>query len=522
MKKLFFFTVIVLFCIQSYAEDRQPLVLTHIESGDIKGEIIPDGLALYKGIPYAAPPVGDLRWKAPQPVEPWEGVKDVTKWGPNPPQPVTPAITAETMNEDCLYLSVTTPATSTAGRLPVMVWIHGGSFRTNSYANMHYPTLAKRGVVVVSVEYRTGSLGFMAHPELSKESPEGHSGNYGLLDQIHALKWVQRNITAFGGDPNNVTIFGESAGAMSVSYLCASPLAKGLFHKAISQSGGSLGPYTEKPDMGYLAHTTQKGVEQAGVIWQKQLGAKSIKQMRKMTARSLTDDNEDHGFGPCVDGYVVKDDLYRQYEQGDYSDVPVLLMVNSDEGASFRNENMTKEKYHEFIKMTFGDLSDEVLKCYPADNDKDAVLAASDLFRDGVFIWGSYSWADLQAKTGKSPVYTAYLSQQSVVSFGPQDRRGAVHADDLFYTLYITKENAQGKGLDLEIALAEIMQQYWVNFAKTGNPNGEGLPYWPTFDKSKPTTMEFNNGASLTNYPFQDNMNVLSRYFEQIRNQEKK
>ena len=221
----------------------QPLLKTHVETGDVEG-VADETLAVYKAIPYAAPPVGNLRWKAPQPAQAWEGVRVCDTFGPLPPQPTRPGRTADMMSEDCLYLGIATPAKSAADRLPVMVWIHGGGFQTEWYGGDLWRYLALRGVVIVSVEYRTGALGFMAHPELTKEDPNGHSGNYGILDQIAALQWVQRNIGNFGGDPTNVTIFGESAGAISCSILCASPLAKGLFHRCISQSGGSFAPWS--------------------------------------------------------------------------------------------------------------------------------------------------------------------------------------------------------------------------------------------------------------------------------------
>ena len=235
--------MILMVCAMMLAADvvAQPLLKTHVETGDLEG-ILDGQLAVYKAIPYAAPPVGDLRWREPQPAKPWEGVLKAENYGPLPPQPTRPGRTADMMSEDCLYIGITTPAKSANDRLPVMVWIHGGGFQTEHYGGDLWKHLALRGVVIVSIEYRTGALGFLAHPELSKESKDGHSGNYGLLDQIFALKWVQRNIANFGGDPSKVTIFGESAGAISCSMLCASPLAKGLFRACISQSGGSFAP----------------------------------------------------------------------------------------------------------------------------------------------------------------------------------------------------------------------------------------------------------------------------------------
>jgi para-nitrobenzyl esterase len=515
MKKLF--TMILMVCAMMLAADvvAQPLLKTHVETGDLEG-ILDGQLAVYKAIPYAAPPVGDLRWREPQPAKPWEGVLKAENYGPLPPQPTRPGRTADMMSEDCLYLGIATPAKSASDRLPVMVWIHGGGFQTEHYGGDLWKHLAQRGVVIVSIEYRTGALGFLAHPELSKESKDGHSGNYGLLDQIFALQWVQRNIANFGGDPSKVTIFGESAGAISCSMLCASPLAKGLFRACISQSGGSFAPWSDKPRALGL-DASQKGAEQQGLAFMKHLKKKNIKQMRKMDAMELCDGNVGFaGFWPCVDGYVICDDQYRLYERGEYNDVPVIVMTNSDEGALFSPANIKAENYQKQVQGMFGDMADEALKVYPGNTDDEAWHSNGDAFRDLGFAWPSYAWECLQSKTGKSPVYAAYLAQPSTRSFSPDKRRkGVAHADDI---LYLNGEFlTQPDKYPYESAVAEIIQQYWVNFAKTGNPNGKGLPYWPTFDDSKPTTMQFSNGASLITVPNREQINFIDRFYKAKR-----
>ena len=528
MKRLL--TTLLLVCAVMTAADvaAQPLLKTHVETGDVEG--IADGtLAVYKAIPYAAPPVGDLRWREPQPAKAWEGVRLCDKFGPLPPQPTRPGRTADMMSEDCLYLGIATPARSTADRLPVMVWIHGGGFQTEWYGGDLWKHLAQRGVVIVSVEYRTGALGFMAHPELTKENAKyqhqtsntqhpitGHSGNYGLLDQIFALPWVQRNISSFGGDPTCVTIFGESAGAISCSMLCASPLAKGLFHRCISQSGGSFAPWSDQPrSLGLDA--SQKGAELQGINFQKHLKKKNLKQMRKMDAMALC--GNDVGFGgfwPCVDGYVICDDQYRLYERGEYNDVPVIVMTNSDEGALFSPGNIKAENYQKQVRQIFGSWADEALKVYPGNTDDEAWHGNGDAFRDMGFAWPSFAWVSLQAKTGKSGAYAAYLAQPSTRSVSNDRRRkGVAHADDI---LYLNGEFlTQPEKYPAESAVAEIMQQYWVNFAKTGNPNAKGLPYWPTFDDSKPTTMQFSNGASLIMRPNREQVDFVDRYYKAKR-----
>ena len=497
------------------ADAQQPFLRTHVETGDVEG-VLEGGLAVYKAIPYAAPPVGNLRWKAPQPAKAWEGVRKCDTFGPLPPQPTRPGRTAEMMSEDCLYLGIATPAKSANEKLPVMVWIHGGGFQTEHYGGDLWSLLAQRGVVIVSVEYRTGALGFMAHPELAKENPDGHSGNYGILDQIYALEWVQRNIANFGGDPSKVTIFGESAGAISCSILCASPLAKGLFHGCISQSGGSFAPWSDAPrSIGLDA--SQKGAEEQGLAFQKHLKKKSLKELRAMGPMALCDGNVGFsGFWPCVDGYVICDDQYRLYERGEYNDVPVIVMTNSDEGALFTPPTVKAEDYQKNAARMFGDMADEALKVYPGNTDEEAWHGNGDSFRDLGFAWPSYAWVKLQSQTGKSAAYAAYLDQPSKMSFSQNPlRRGVAHADDIMYLngMFLNQPDK----FPAESAVSEIMQQYWVNFAKTGNPNGKGLPYWPSFDESQPTTMQFRNGATLIMRPNSEQIDFIDRFMKAKR-----
>ena len=511
--KTLFLAVVVLAATVSV--QAQPLLTTHVETGDVEG-VIEDGLAVYKAIPYAAPPIGNLRWRAPQPALPWDGVRKCDKFGPMPPQPTRPGRTAEMMDEDCLYLGIATPAKSAAEKLPVMVWIHGGGYVDGHYAGDLWKSLAQRGVVIVSVEYRTGALGFMAHPELTKENKEGHSGNYGILDQIFALQWVQRNIAQFGGDPQKVTIFGESAGAISCSILCASPLAKGLFRACISHSGGSFAPWSDQPrSLGLDA--SQKGAESQGLAFQKHLKKKNLKQLRQMDAMLLCDGNVGFsGFWPCVDGYVICDDQYRLYERGEYNDVPVIVMTNSDEGVLFAPRDMTAENYQKTVKGIFGSWADEALKYYPGATDDEAWHGFADAFRDMGFAWPSFAWTNLQSKTGKSPAYAAFLAQPSTMSFCPDPRRlGVAHADDI---MYINGHFLnQPEKYPAESALSEIIMQYWINFATNCNPNGKGLPYWPSFKADEPTTMQFSNGASLIMRPNREQIDFVERYYKAKR-----
>jgi len=487
--------------------EAQPLLKTHVETGDVEGT--PDGtdLAVYKAIPYAAPPVGDLRWKAPQPALPWKGVlkaEDVAKW---PPQPEKSYVKYDMMSEDCLYLSVTTPAKSVNDALPVMVFIHGGGFQTEHYGGDLWQSLARRGVVAVSIEYRAGSLGFLAHGELAKESPEGHSGNYGILDQIFALQWVQRNIRNFGGDPSKVTIFGESAGAMSCHILCASPLAKGLFRACISQSGAMMSATNV---------VNQEMAQMLGWMFMSQLKKSSIAEMRQMDAKELTGNGVNfQGCIPIVDGYVIPEPIYSLYQKGSYNDVPVLIMHNSDEGA-VNYDKVNNEQYEEFFRQLPGQWADSAKVYYPGTTDEERLFSLRDLTRDVGFGWPAYAWATLQKQTGKSPVYMAYLAQKSDTTVYAQgNRRGAAHADDMLYLKGAF--DGQAQKYPQEKKVSDLMQQYWVNFAKTMNPNGEGLPEWPVYEEGRETVMQFMNGGSLIALPNKGRIDLIDRFMQYVR-----
>ena len=499
--------ITILLALVAMAGQAQPLLKTHVETGDVEGT--PDGtdLAVYKAIPYAAPPVGDLRWKAPQPAKPWKGVlkaEDVAMW---PPQPEKSYVKYDMMSEDCLYLSVVTPAKSVNEGLPVMVFIHGGGFATEHYGGDLWQSLARRGVVAVSIEYRAGSLGFLAHSELAKESPEGHSGNYGILDQIFALQWVQRNIRNFGGDPTKVTIFGESAGAMSCHILCASPLAKGLFRACISQSGAFMSP---------MNVVNEQQAQMLGMMFMNQLKKTSIAEMRQMDAKELTGNGVNfQGCVPIVDGYVTPEPIYRLYEKGRYNDVPVLIMHNSDEGA-VDFDSVSVAQYEQQFAQLPAQWADSAKAVYPGSTAEERLFSMRDFVRDVGFGWPAYAWATQQKKTGKSPVYSAYLAQKSDTTvYAKGNRRGAAHADDMMYLTGAFDKVA--KKYPQEKKVSDLMQQYWVNFAKTMNPNGEGLPNWPEFENGKPTVMQFNNGASLIETPNQARIKLIDGFMQYVR-----
>lgn len=477
------------------------------ESGLVQGVAEKD-LTVYRGIPYAAPPVGELRWRAPQPPPRWEGVRPAETFGPDPYQ----GDGKGNVGEDCLYLNVWTPARTAGDRIPVLVWTYGGgfSFGNTSSAVHNGEHLARKGVVLVSINYRVGPLGFLAHPELSAESGQRTSGNYGLLDLVAGLGWVKKNIAAFGGDPDRVTIFGESAGGIAVSMLCASPRAKGLFHGAISQSGGSFGPprRTTYPgeNMKRLADA-----EQAGVAFAGRAGARSIAELRKLAPGKLP-----AGFGsgaawPIIDGFVIPDDQHTLYEAGRYNDVPILVGYNSDEGLSFSREK-TPEEYRDNVRKRFGPFADRLLAAYPA-GPAGVPKTARDLMRDAAFGWHTWAWARLAARNGQSKVFYYYFDQHPEREPGSsQADHGMPHGVDVPY-VFGTLDRSDPKLTAGDWAISETVSTYWTHFARHGDPNGPGVPAWPRFTESDRRVMYFRNEARPGPVPSADALDVLDAYF---------
>lgn len=516
MRGIYLISVVILVAVLGACTKLEPGQVK-VDGGIIQG-IISDDLTIFKGVPFAAPPVGDLRWKAPQPVVKWQGVKQTTEYAPSPMQGGNPP---SGKSEDCLYLNIWTPAKSAKEKLPVLVWIYGGGFSFGSTAEPVHngEHLARKGVVLVSIAYRVGQIGFLAHPELSAENPHGVSGNYGLLDQIAALKWIQNNIAAFGGDPGKVTIFGESAGGISVSMLCASPLAKGLFHRAISQSGGSFGPTRPTTYPGENMKTLEQA-EQEGIAYAERAGASSIAELRKMNANDLPMGMGMGGGWPIVDGYVIPDDQFKLYETGKYNDVPVLIGYNSDEGLSFR-PGRTPQEFVENVERRFGPFAAALIEAYPV-GENSVPRSARNLMRDAAFGWHTWSWARLQSKTGKSPVFFYYFDQHPErVEGTPQADHGTPHGVDVPYVfMHIDPANPDTSPSDLKIS--EIMGTYWTNFAKYGNPNGEGVPHWPAFSNENPVVMYLGPTAYTGPVPDENSLMVLDRYFEWRRSEEGK
>jgi len=479
-----------------------------VEQGRLQGTK-EEGLTVYKGVPFAAPPVGDLRWRAPQPAAKWEGVRPADKFAPQCVQ----SIAGITTSEDCLYLNVWTPAKTASGRVPVLVWIYGGGFSVGGTAVPTYSgeQLARKGVVLVSIAYRLGALGFLAHPGLSAESPLHVSGNYGLLDMIAALQWIKKNIAAFGGDPNKVTIFGESAGGIAVSQLCASPLAKGLIEGAVSESGGSFGPPRSAgapgENMRLLADAERSGAEFARTV-----GAASIADLRKVPAEKLLAATRGL-FWPIIDGWVIPTDQYTLYDSKRFNDVPVLIGYNSDEGASFSRDRTPKD-YTDGVRRRYGPFADSLLKAYPGGETGSVPKTARDLSRDAAFGWHTWVWARLQSSLGKSKVFYYYFDQHpEYPADSPQAGHGSPHGMEVEYVFKHVTGGPSGKPSATDLTISDAMATYWTNFAKYGDPNGAGMPNWPAFSQQQPELMYFAGTPHTGPVPNEEGLKALDGYF---------
>jgi len=470
---------------------------------------------IFKGLPYAAPPVGDLRWRAPKPAPKWNGVRKAEQFGRTCLQGGATS-TPGSHSEDCLYLNVYSAARSSRDRLPVMVWIHGGALRTGAGSDYDGEELGRKGVVVVTINYRLGVFGFFAHPELTKESDRNASGNYGLQDQIAALEWVQKNIAAFGGDVKRVTIVGESAGSWSVNYLMASPLARGLFQRAIGESGGDFDPARKLAD-----------AEQMGVKFGQSVGANSLAALRAKTAEELQ--NSDGFLGANVDGWLLPEDVYTIFAKGKQNDVPLLIGSNSDEGSMLtRNTPVTAASFHEYVQRRYGPDTEAFLKVYPFQSDAEAKAVQAASMRDSTFGWEMRTWARMQTKTGKSKVYLYFFSR---VPPGPDAAsRGAFHTAEIAYVFnnvngksgyvepfFRTADHTQRPWQDTDRKLADAMSSYWVTLAATGDPNREGLPKWPAYRAADNLVMGLGDKIAVESLPHNQALDFMDAFFDRMR-----
>jgi len=452
------------------------------ESGTISG-IRANGLGVYKGIPFAAPPVGELRWRPPVHAAPWAGTRKADAFAPACMQVGVsmPGETPPAVSEDCLYLNIWTPTKIAGEHLPVIVWIYGGGYINGSASMPLYwgDRLAQKGVIVVTIAYRLGPLGFLALPELTRESPHLSSGNYGLMDQIAALEWIQRNIAAFGGDPKCLTIAGQSSGAMSVSMLMASPLARGLFQRAIGESGGLFEPVALAPKF-LLANAEREGDKYAV-----SLGAPSLKQLRQLPATVLMG-NAGGIVHPVIEPYLLPLSPYEAFASGQQNDVPLLIGSNAEEARALVDvTHETAATFDSELEHSVGQLPPALIAAYPHATDEEARQAQLGLERDLRFGWDMWAWARLQAGTGQSPVFYYSFRQQPPFPAGSVYAGwGASHFAELWY-VFDHLNQSPWNWTAADRMLAEEMSSYWVNFAKSGNPNGPGLPSWPAFTNAE-------------------------------------
>ncbi len=481
--------VSALFAFSAAAQSADSL---HIktERGEIQGKLSDDGQArVFLGIPYAAPPMGALRWRPPQPAAKWKGVLQTQNFGNHCMQG---QVFADMIfhdpgpSEDCLTVNVWAPKAEAGAKLPVMVWIYGGGFAggSASEARQDGEVFARKGVVLVSMNYRLGIFGFFANSALAAESPQHAAGNYGLMDQAAALQWVKRNVAGFGGDPNNITVFGESAGSFSVSAQMASPMAKDTLAHAIGESGAAFSRSLPFPS---LDVAEQKG----DAFGRDVLGKTSLAELRAIPAEELLKAVEaQHGpgavrFGPDVDGYFLPAPIPTIFAEGKQAHIPLLAGWNRDEGGGAvagMKQPLTLDSYRATAQKTYGPQADEFLRVYPATTDAEAVRSMTDYAGDQFIAASTWEWLQAQVKTGDAPVYRYEFDRPSPGDMFHPSSSGAFHSDEIEYVFGMLDSRKAAPWKPEDYKLSELMQSYWINFAKTGNPNGPGLPEWPAYN----------------------------------------
>ena len=504
-------------------EPLGPVVETGL--GTLEGERVAgeEGALVFRGVPYAEPPVGDSRWSAPIARASWEGTRSAATFGPACWQRLTPESSIYTRgdldrNEDCLYLNVWTAAAQATEARPVMVWFHGGG-HTGGWGSAQIfdgTSLANKGVVLVTINYRLGPFGFLAHPALTAESPHAASGNYGLLDKVAALEWVRDNIAAFGGDPGNVTIFGQSAGSWSVCYLMASPLASGLFHKAIGHSGGCF--RGGRPDLP-AAH--EAGLAAAADLGVEGDGAEALTALRALDAEAVLDSGL--GSGAIVDGWFMPQPARAIFEAGEHNEVPVIVGALANEGTTLY-ANMPERTEAELVSMLreqYGDHAETLLAAYEPEVGKSSKWGAQAIQADRSFVWEMRTWARTVETAGNDaylyffsqapPLFRIYVPERAAIDMpdGPNGY-GAYHSGDLAYAF----GNTGLVGIDWtewDHEISRAMTQYWVNFARTGDPNGGGLATWPRYEAAADEWLEFGSDIKTTREVRKEKLDLFDR-----------
>lgn len=496
MKKQFFITLAAMFLTIGASAQDAPQAQTG--NGILEG-INESGIKVFKGVPFAAPPVGNLRWAAPQPVQKWDGIRKADEFGPNPMQENVfgdMMFGTKKMSEDCLYLNIWTPAKTMDEKLPVFIYFNGGGLMAGSGSEPRYAglSMARRGIVAITANYREGIFGFFAHPQLSKETSYKGSGNYGFLDQAAAIKWVKDNISAFGGDPDRITIMGESAGSMSVSALMASPLTRSLISQAMASSGSVLG---SRPVL------SLKEAEEAGVETTKRLGCKSIKDLRALSADELMKRAAVKSVPSYnIDNYFFTEQPAETYAKGEQAQVPCLIGNNSSEMVPayiLQGKPATIENLKPIVEKAFNVSADKLLPMYGINTDADIMKLPGYQLAGDIFIaYATWKWMNVQQQTCSKPVYRYVFcrprpdmvikNKEAGLAGGVQDKKsdapaapkipGAIHSADIEYEMgNLSTNNVFAWNAD-DYAVSDIFQSYYANFIKTGNPNGLGLPEW--------------------------------------------
>ena len=504
------------FCGHSYAQLNRKLPVVQTLNGKLQGTN-ESGVKVFKGVPFAAPPVGDLRWKEPRPVKDWTGIRKADKFGSRPVQANVFGdmnFRSDSMSEDCLYLNVWTPAKTGNEKLPVLVYFYGGGLIAGSGDEPRYAgkSMARKGIVAITVNYRLGIFGFLAYPGLTKESPNHSSGNYGYLDQNAALKWIKKNVRAFGGDPDRITVAGESAGSISVSAQMASPLSKGLFEQAIASSGSVMGALPSIP----LKEAEEQGVKMAG-----QLGAKNLKQLRAMSATELL--RAKGRFAGNIDGYFMPKAPEKIYSEGQQLKVPMLIGWNSQEMTYpylIGSQKPTLSNIHVYLEKRFGKQADRIMKIYGFTSEGSVIPASTQLASDLFIAFSTWKWSDMEAESSSLPVYRYHYchprpamvlkGKESGLAGGVKDikkdknagvhrDKGAVHSSDIEYAMGNLPTNRIYDWQPEDYEVAAVFQSYYANFIKTGNPNGLGLIDWPAVNgKAVPPVLQLDVNCVVT------------------------
>jgi para-nitrobenzyl esterase len=496
-----------------------------LSTGPVRG-LEEGGVTVFRGIPYAAPPVGELRWRAPQPVGAWSEPREAFQFSKACPQDGSPVPGAppELTAEDCLYLNVWTPTVRGEQPLPVIMWVHGGSNVNGSASAPAYggANLARRGVVVISPNYRLGVLGFLAHPELTAESGNGASGNYGMMDIVSALQWAKANAPAFGGDPANVTVMSQSAGAWNMSQLQVSPLAQGLYRRVIAMSGGNFGPTDTGQGGASLATAEAEGAKFAA-----RLGASSLAELRAVPVERILADQVKHFWTAAngsnirglVDGYVVPDDPWTLHAAGEAHPADLLTGYTSAEGINWAPEPITARAFKAKLAKEYQPLSADFLAMYPADTDAEATRSNQRLEGERAFKWQVATWAREHAQAGKGRVWFYRFSHTTGI--GPFRSLGPGHGAELGHVFDFPKRGLRYGtqwpwNARRDIRLIDIMQSYWINFARTGNPNGPGLPKWPDFHQEA-RSVELRSPVRAISWPDAAEHRLMDRYINKLK-----